>query len=62
MRVAQVQELGGIGRVALCERPDPTPAAGQGVVRVRGAGVGPWDVVMISGAFRASCAALHPGV
>jgi D-arabinose 1-dehydrogenase-like Zn-dependent alcohol dehydrogenase len=27
------------------------PAAGQVVVRVQGAGVGPWDVAMISGAF-----------
>src|SRR5437660_655230 len=40
MRVALVRELGGIGSVELRERPDPTPAAGQVVVRVRGAGVG----------------------
>src|SRR6476469_11017591 len=50
MRVALVRELGGIGSVELRERPDPTPTAGQVVVRVRGAGVGPWDVAMISGA------------
>ena len=51
MRVAVVQELGGIGSVELRERPDPVPASGQALIRVRGAGVGPWDVEMISGAF-----------
>jgi hypothetical protein len=51
MRVALVRELAGIGSVELRERPDPTPAAGQAAVRVRGAGVGPWDVAIISGTF-----------
>jgi NADPH:quinone reductase-like Zn-dependent oxidoreductase len=51
MRVALVRELRGIGGVELSEQPDPTPAARQALVRVRGAGVGPWDVAMISGAF-----------
>jgi NADPH:quinone reductase len=50
MRAALVRELGGIGSVELSEWPDPTPAAGQVVVRVRGAGIGPWDVTRISGA------------
>jgi NADPH:quinone reductase-like Zn-dependent oxidoreductase len=49
MRVALVEELGGIDSVELRERPDPTPAAGQALVRVRAAGVGPWDVGLISG-------------
>jgi NADPH2:quinone reductase len=61
MRVALVQELGGIGRVELLERPDPTPSAGQAVVRVRGAGVGPWDVAMISGAFGRPALPYIPG-
>jgi NADPH2:quinone reductase len=61
MRVALVQQLGGIGSVELGELPDPTPAAGQAVVRVRGAGVGPWDVAMISGAYGAPALPLIPG-
>jgi NADPH2:quinone reductase len=61
MRVALVRELGGIGSVELRERPDPTPAAGQVVVRVRGAGVGPWDVAMISGAFGRPALPYIPG-
>src|SRR4029453_557359 len=31
--------------------PDPAPAAGQALVRVHGAGVGPWDVGVLSGGF-----------
>ena len=61
MRVALVRELGGIGRVELREWPDPTPAAGQAVVRVRGAGVGPWDAAMISGAFGRPALPYIPG-
>ncbi len=61
MRVAVVRELRGIGSVELRERPDPTPTAGQGVVRVRGAGVGPWDVAMISGAFGRPALPYIPG-
>ena len=61
MRVALVRELGGIGSVELRERPDPTPSAGQAVVRVRGAGVGPWDVAMISGAFGRPALPYIPG-
>ena len=51
MRVALVKEFGGISSVELSEWPDPTPTARQAVVRVRAAGVGPWDVKLISGAF-----------
>jgi NADPH:quinone reductase len=50
MRVALVREQGGIGNLELSELPKPTPGAGEAVVGVRSAGVGPWDVSMISGA------------
>jgi NADPH:quinone reductase len=63
MRVALlVQELGGIGSVELREWPDPTPAAGQAVVRVQGAGVGPWDAAMISGAYGSPPLPFIPGL
>jgi NADPH:quinone reductase len=62
MRVALVQELGGIDSVELQERPDPTPVAGQALVKVGGAGVGPWDVGDNQRRLRTACPALHPGV
>ena len=49
MQVAQVRELGGIESLEFGQRPDPSPAAGQVMVRVRAAGVGPWDAKIISG-------------
>jgi NADPH:quinone reductase len=61
VRVALVRELGGIGSVELRERPIPTPAPGQVLVRVRGAGVGPWDAAMISGAFGRPALPYIPG-
>ena len=51
MRVALAEQLGGIDGVELGDRPDPVPAAGQVLVRVHGAGVGPWDVGFLSGGF-----------
>jgi len=61
MRVALVQQLGGVDSVELQVRPDPTPVAGQAVVKVGGAGVGPWDVAIISGAFGRPALPYIPG-
>jgi NADPH:quinone reductase len=51
MRVAQALALDGIGSVEVAERPDPVAGPGQVLIRVRGAGVGPWDVGFVNGGF-----------
>ncbi len=61
MRAALAEELGGIDRVELRERPDPGPAAGQALVRVGSAGVGPWDVGFLSGGFPGLTLPFVPG-
>ena len=61
MRVALAKELGGIDRVELGERPEPVPGAGQVLVRVHGAGVGPWDVGLLGGGFPGVALPFVPG-
>ncbi len=61
MRVALSEELGGIDRVELVERPNPAPTGGQVLVRVHGAGVGLWDVGFLSGGFPGVALPFVPG-
>ena len=61
MRAAQVQELSGIDSVEIGERVVPAPVAGQVLVRVHGAGVGPWDVAFVSGSFPGVAVPFVPG-
>jgi NADPH:quinone reductase len=61
MRVALAQELSGIDSVELGDQPDPEPAAGQALIRVYGAGVGPWDVGFLSGGFPGIALPFVPG-
>jgi NADPH:quinone reductase-like Zn-dependent oxidoreductase len=51
MRAAVARELDGINSVELDDVPAPVPGAGQVLVRVLGAGVGPWDVGFLGGGF-----------
>src|ERR1700761_2232624 len=61
MQAALARELTGIDAVELGERPDPVPGAGQVLVRVRGAGVGPWDVGFLGGGFPGITLPFVPG-
>jgi NADPH:quinone reductase-like Zn-dependent oxidoreductase len=45
----------------LGERSDPAPTAGQALIRVHGAGVGPWDVGFLSGGFSGIALPFVPG-
>ena len=61
MRVALAMELGGIDSVELGDLPDPAPAAGQALIKVHGAGIGPWDVGFLSGGFPGLALPFVPG-
>ena len=61
MRAALAEELSGIDRVELGDLPEPVPGPGQVLIRVRGAGVGPWDVGFLGGGFPGLNAAVRPG-
>jgi len=61
MRVALVEEFGGPGSVKLGDWPDPAPAAGQALVRIHGAGAGPWDVGFVGGGFPGVVLPFVPG-
>jgi NADPH:quinone reductase len=61
MRAALADEFSGIDGVRLGERPDPAPAAEQVVIRVRAAGVGPWDVGFLAGGFPGVALPFVPG-
>jgi NADPH:quinone reductase len=61
MRVALAENLSGIDSVELGDQPDPEPAAGQVLVKVHGAGVGPWDVGFLSGGFPGIALPFVPG-
>jgi len=51
MRAAYYEAFGGPENVRIGERPDPAPEADRVLVRIRAAGVGIWDVGILSGAF-----------
>src|SRR6185437_1839452 len=61
MQAALARELTGVDAVELGERPAPVPGAGQVLVRVHGAGVGPWDVGFLRGGFPGVALPFVPG-
>lgn len=51
MRAAFLTAFGGPDQVEVGEVADPVPGPGEVLVRVRAAGVGPWDLAVAAGAF-----------
>lgn len=49
MRAIRVHESGGIDTMRLDELPRPEPGAGEMLVAVKAAGVGPWDRLVREG-------------
>jgi NADPH:quinone reductase len=62
MHVAEVSAFGGPEVLRLAERPDPVPAAGEVVVRIRAANVNPTDLSVRSGQARARMPDLQPPI
>ncbi len=52
MRAARIHEFGGPEAVVIDEIPVPVPSEGEVLVRVKAAGVGPWDAVIREGQSR----------
>ena len=61
MRAAVAEEFGGIDSVRPGELPEPAAGPGQVLVRVRGAGAGPWDVGLLGGGFPGVTLPFVPG-
>jgi len=61
MYVAMAERLDGPDSVEPGELPVPAPAAGQVLIRVYGAGVGPWDVGFVGGRFPGVTVPFVPG-
>lgn len=51
MKAIQISQPGGPDVLSLCERPTPTPAAGEVLIRVRAAGINRPDVLQRAGAY-----------
>ena len=49
MRAVRIHEFGGIDELKLDTVPVPSPSGTQVLVRVHGAGVGPWDALVRKG-------------
>ena len=49
MRAMRIHEFAGIDTMLLDEIPRPVPGAGEVLVAVKAAGVGPWDRLMREG-------------
>src|SRR3954454_6520076 len=62
MHVAEVTAFGGPEVLQLTERPDPAPAPGEVVVRIRAANVNPTDLSVRSGQARARMPDLQPPI
>jgi NADPH:quinone reductase len=51
MRAIVLNSFNGLDAIELADQPDPTPADGEELVRIRAASMGPWDLNGAEGAF-----------